>query len=89
MTFTVIVISQAHSQKNCKRGLSIRHFSKAAWNSASPLDGFSSNFVSGIFTKICLQIPIFVKNLTKITGTVHEDVRIFMIYRHDWPSELI
>jgi hypothetical protein len=39
-----------------------------------PLNGVTT-FDSAIFTKICRNIPIFIKSL--ITGTLHEDLHAF------------
>jgi hypothetical protein len=44
-----------------------------------PLDGFSWNFIFEYFLKICQENSIFIKNLTWITDTLHEDQYTFMI----------
>jgi hypothetical protein len=44
-----------------------------------PLDGFSWNFMFGDFFENLLKKFKFDYNLTRITGTLHEDICIFMI----------
>jgi hypothetical protein len=34
------------------------------------------------YSKICQEYPSFVKNLTRITGTLHEDLYAFVIISH-------
>ena len=42
-------------------------------------DGFSWNLTFECFSKICPKYSSFIKNLTKITGTLHEDQCTFLI----------
>jgi len=44
-----------------------------------PIDGFSLNLKSEYFSKICRENSSFIKNLTRITGTLHEDQYTFFI----------
>ena len=38
--------------------------------------------VLGSFTKICLRVSVLFKQWTKITDTLLEDLRMFIIYSH-------
>jgi len=44
-----------------------------------PLDIFSWNIIFEDFSKICFENSSLIKNLTGMTGTLHEDVDTFMI----------
>jgi len=43
-----------------------------------PLDGFSLNLISEYFSKMCLEKSKFRYNLTRITGTLREEVCTFV-----------
>lgn len=43
------------------------------------LNGFSWNFISESFTKICQYIPVLVKSWTTVTDTLHEDIPAFLL----------
>jgi hypothetical protein len=43
-----------------------------------PLNRFSLNFMLSSFAKICQNIPILVKILTKIMDAILEDLRTFL-----------
>ena len=44
-----------------------------------PLDGLPLNLILKYFSKICMRKFEFHQNMTRITGTLHEDVCSFMI----------
>jgi len=44
-----------------------------------PLDKFSWNLIFEDFSKICQENSSFIKNLARITDTLNEDLRKFMI----------
>jgi len=44
-----------------------------------PLDIFSWNIIFEDFSKICFENSSLIKNLTRMTGTLHEDVHTFII----------
>ena len=44
-----------------------------------PLDGFLRNFILDYFSRICCENSSFIKNLTRITGTLLRDLCTFMM----------
>jgi hypothetical protein len=55
-----------------------RHICLSARNNSGPLDEFSLNFII-IFRKFVENVRVPLKNLTRITCTVHEHIRTFNI----------
>ena len=53
-----------------------------------PLDGFSWNFVFEYFSKIRWKKFQFHWNLIRITGTLHENLRTFLIISHSVPRKM-
>ena len=53
----------------------------SAWTTRLPLDEFSWNLILEYFSKICRENSKFHWNLTRITGTLHEDQYTFLSYR--------
>jgi hypothetical protein len=54
----------------------------SAWNNLDcNWTDFHEVWVWGIFKKIFRENSIFIKNMTRITGTLHEDLRTFTISR--------
>ena len=49
-----------------------------AWNSSAPSVGISVTFYIGAFFKILLRKFKFCSNLTRVAGTLHEDLCTFM-----------
>jgi hypothetical protein len=70
----------AHLQ-NCEKrlsALSCPSVCLSAWKTRPPLDGFWWNFILEFYSKICQENPIFRKNPTRITGSIHKDLFTFM-----------
>ena len=77
----LVLVSYWARAQNCEKRLlassclSVRPHGKTPL----PLDGFSWNLIFEDFSKACRENSSFFKNLTIITGTLHEDRCIFVI----------